>query len=427
MRVIVEVVIVALALLLVAAPPGDEIAPADAAPPVLPPAEVVPEPPPTSSDGDATRRLIVRAGGLDFAEVRDELAARWPDAQILEYGTEAFATIGDRSFAYVEVLGEGNGDASISLTVVMSDGRAYVRSIVPSDNQRARSLALGLANLLGAIQDEDVPPDRTDVAVPVVPAEPEPVVTPPPEPALDPEPEPLASPEPTPDPVRPPVRRRKTAWQVGPRAAVTLDAGLGPALRRSRLTAGGALGIDARHRNGLVVGGELRVLGRVALDHALVRTRIHPAIGWLGRGRRIEYGAIVGPSIEPWRLLTDGRGATVASSEGAGWTILYGGAMTVMIGWLTPLPTRRSSWLRLGGELDLSAAVGGSGKAALIRHPVRGELFGLGGVELGVGIGATWWFDVTRRERTGRGTAGRTEDRHGAASVASRPLYAAPP
>lgn len=415
--------IVALALLLVAAPPAGGESPADpVTPPVLPPADGVPEPPPSTSDGDATRRLVVRAGGLDFAEVRDELAARWPDAEILEYGADAFTTIGDRSFAYVEVIGEGFGDAPISLTVVMSDGRAYVRSIVPSDNQRARSLALGLANLLGAIHDEDVPPDRTDVAVPIVPAEPtpDPAPDPTPDPPPDPQPDPVV--EPTPDPVRPPVRRTKTPWQVGPRAAVMIHAGLGPALRRSRVAGGGAIGIDARHRNGLVIGGELRVLGQGARDHALVRTRIRPAIGWLGRGRRIEYGAVIGPSIEPWRLLSEGRGRTVSSSEGAGWTILYGGAVTAIIGWLTPLPTARASWLRLGAEVDLATAVGSSGKAALIRHPARGELFGLGGLELGVGVGVTWWFDVTRAERSPRGAP-----RPAASSPAAPALYAAPP
>lgn len=380
-------VIVALALWLAHAPPASD---------------GVPEPPSVASDREATRRLIVQSGGLDFAKVRDELAARWPDAEIHEYGADAFAAIGDRSFAYVEVIGEGFGDAPISLTVVMSDGRAYVRSIAPSDNQRARSLALGLANLLGAIHDEDVPPDRTDVAVPIVPPEPLPDPDPEPEPPPDPDPDPPPiepEPEPEPKPRPAPVRREPTSWQIGARSLLLVAMGLGPSGRRSRVAGGGTLGVDARHRNGLVIGAELRLLGQGALDHGLLRSRIRPAVGFFGRGRRIEYGATIGPVLEPWRLFSNGRGQTLSSSEGSGWTILYGAALTAAVGWFTPLPTTRPSWLRLGAELDVAASVGGSGKAALIRHPVRGELFGLGGVELGVGVGATWWFEISRRVR----------------------------
>jgi hypothetical protein len=385
----VNEVILALALVL-----------AFASPPVTP---TIPEAPVQS----ATQRIIVRCTATELESLRTELAARWPGAEVLPYGPAAFEATAGKPFAYLEVTGEAVGDSPVAITLVLSDGRAYLRRVVPSDAGRARVLAVAIANLLGAVEDEDVPPDRTGVAVPTpeeIAVEPEPEPEPAPE-VVDPQPEP--EPEPTPTITREPERRTRTrapgrgGWRVGMRAGPALLVGLAPQTRRGSPAFGGVLGVDARAPRGLAFGLGVRITGDGARNFSLVRTRIAPWVGYVARTGALEITAGAGPTLEPWRIRRDGDGLTLASPDGRGWTVLYGAMIGAGLGWWTDLRTRTPSSLRVGADLELAMSSQASGKAVLIRAARSGpELFALGGFELGIAVSATWWFDVRPRRGT---------------------------
>jgi len=376
----------------------------------------------------ATKRIIVRCTATELELLRAELAARWPGAELLPYGVAAFEATAGRPFAYLEVTGEPVGDSPVAITLVLSDGRAYLRRVVPSDAGRARVLAVAIANLLGAVEDEDVPPDRTGVAVPTAVEDPPPVVDPPPtvitdEPGPEPIPPSTTPTAPAPDPPRRSRRRVRTesgGWRVGPRAGAAIVVGLAPATRRGQPAFGGELGVDARAPRGLAFGLGVRVAGDGARDFRLVRTRIAPWLGYVARMGPLEIVAGAGPTLEPWRLRRGGDGLTLASREGRGWTILYGAAIRAGLGWWTNLRTRRPSSLRLGLDIDLALSSQSSGKAVVVRvGPTGPELFALGGVELGFTAGATWWFDV-RPRRGGRAAGKSAAHRPGPSAFAIR-------
>lgn len=353
----------------------------------------------------ATQRIIVRCTATELETLRTELAARWPGAEVLPYGAAAFeATVG-KPFAYLEVAGETVGDSPVAITLVLSDGRAYLRRVVPTDAARARVLAVAIANLLGAVEDEDVPPDRTGVAVPTPDDLIEPVPEPDPAPVPESEPAPAPSivddpprePSPEPERVRPP-RTNSSGWRIGARGGPAMLVGLAPQTRRGQPAFGGVLGIDARAPRGLAFGLGVRMTGDAARGFGLVRTRIAPWIGYVARVGALEIVAGAGPTLEPWRLRRGGDGLTLASRDGRGWTILYGAAVGAGLGWWTNLRTRVPSSLRIGADLELAMSSQASGKTVLIRAARNGpELFALGGVELGVTVGVTWWFDVRPR------------------------------
>jgi hypothetical protein len=376
-----------------------------AAPPQLPDAPVV--------ESTATHRLIVRCSAAEFETLRAELRTRWPDAEVLPYGPAAFERVEGQPFSYLEIVGERVGDAPVAITLVLSDGRAYLRRVVLSDAERARVLAVAIANLLGAVEDEDVPPDRINVEVPTPLDVPGPAVEPEPEPpvAVEPTPTPTPTPplplailddEPEPTPERGATRRvRRPAsdpWRLGARAGLGLLVGLGPRARWGRPAFGGELAVDARAPRGLALGAALRVVGDGAQDFALVRTRLAPSIGYVGRVRQFEYAVGAGPTLEPWRLRSGGDGRTLASRSGRSWTVLYGGAIHAAAGWWTRLRTRAPSSLRLGVRADVAVSGHASGKAVVIRTvPMGPKLFALGGFELALTAEATWWFDLRPR------------------------------
>jgi len=373
-----------------------------AGPPTLPPTPGgnVPGPPPTADD--ATTRVILRCAPEDFAALSTELRARWPGAELLEYGTEAFDRVGGRPFVYLEVTGERVGDAPMSITLITSDGRAYLRRVTPKDSGRTRVVAIASANLLAAVADEDVPPDREQAVVPLPtaevpdappPVEPEPkpqTVTPPPE-----RPPPLPRTEPPPR-RPPPLPPERDAWQLAIDPGATLVVGLAPSQRRSRPSFGGDLRVDVRAPIGLAFGTAARVTIDAAADYRLVRVRIVPGIGWIGRTDRLEWAALVGPSIEPWRVLRGGREQALGRVGSAGYSTLYGVAVHGALGYRVRLRSAQPSSLRIGAHVDLATSTMASGQTARLcdSRPCTSPLFALGGLELGLGIDLAIWFDL---------------------------------
>ena len=371
-----------------------------AGPPTLPPDGGGRVPGPIADD--ATSRVILRCDPADFATLSAELRARWPNAQILEYGTAAFDEVGGKPFVYLEVTGERIGTSPMSITLITSDGRAYLRRVTPKDAERTRVLALASANLLAAVADEDVPPDREQAVVPLPVAE-----VPDAPPKVEPTPPTKAPPERTPPrqreppkptrtrPVRSPLPPEREVWQlaVDPGAALAVPITPGP----RRPSFGGDLGLTARAPRGLAFGGGTRVLLDGNAGYRLVRVRIVPAIGWVGRTRRLEWAVLVGPSFEPWRVLKNGKSQRLDGAT-AGFSILYGAAVRGAIGYRVRLRGAWPSSLRIGAHVDVAASALGSRRSAHVMDGMtQRSLFALGGLEIGAGLDLALWFDLRPR------------------------------
>lgn len=370
-----------------------------AGPPTLPPerGSVVAD--------DETSRVILRCDPADYAALSSELRARWPNAEILEYGTEAFDKVGGRPFVYLEVTGERLGDAPMSITLITSDGRAYLRRVTPKDAERTRVVAVASANLLAAVADEDVPPDREQAVVPLPtaevpdappvepPPEPPPVTTPPKE---TPPPREPAKP-PRERPPRSPLPPERDVWQLGINPGAALAIGLAPRSRSIAPSFGGDLRLHARAPIGVAFGGETRVLLDGHLGYRLVRVRVAPQVGWVGRLARFEWAALAGPTFEPWRVYRDGTPQALGSRERKGRSMLYGAALHGAIGYRVRLRGAWPSSLRIGAHVDFAASARGTGSPTQLRLQDHRSLFALGGLELGVGLDVALWFDLTRR------------------------------
>ncbi|MBX7077886.1 MAG: hypothetical protein K1X88_01785 [Nannocystaceae bacterium] len=373
----------------------------------------------------ATARVILRTTAVAVGELERELHARWPDAELQTYGSAAFTRFAGTPHVYVEVLGEAVGDSPIAITLITSDGRAYVRQVVvgAAAGARARVLAVEVANLLAAVTDEDVPPDRTDVAMPTpqVPRQGPPpaavVITRRPH---DPVPPPRVTVTPPPrDEPTPPLHEPRV-WQLGPAADASLLLGVAPVGRRGRPGFGGRVGIDARAPVGVAFGAAVRLVGDSALAYRLVRTRIDVHAGWIGRRGQLEGGVLLAPTLEPWRVRGHGRGLDLGSRRGAGWTVLYGAALRGVIGYAWRVPDRPLR-LRLGLGAELAGSALASGRAVRVwLAQLSAPLFALGGFELSVGIDAAIWFDLPAPRRGPR-------SRSAAAAAARAPARGAGP
>jgi hypothetical protein len=277
---------IALALLAPAQPPG---VPADG-----PGA-------PASSPMHETRisTAILRADGFDRGELERAIQLRLPSLTLVAVGSEA-PPISDGSLrAFIEL--RRVSPTQLELTLILADGRAYLRTLEVDVDAPTRPAASALANLIAAIEDDTVAPDKSDVPLPpaLIASEPAPQPVPP---VICPEP----PPPPTPPPPPPP------RWELGPTLRAGASFGLTP-LRGLR-GAGGALGLAARAPSGLLLVLDLQYLGHVLQNLQVQRLRVAVGLGYaLRRGLfELPIAALVG--VEPWRLTGD-RGTVAISSE----------------------------------------------------------------------------------------------------------------
>lgn len=358
------------------------------------PAQAADAPPVMDERAEALRTIIVRTTPVTFAALKAELAPRWPEGELLEVGADAFARVEGTRFSYLEIVGEPVGSAPVEITLILSDGRAYVRRSAVLGDDRARALAIAIANLLGAVADEEVPPDRTDAEIP---GDVDDTATPV-EPPRD--PEPVVPKEVIAEPERIPVAPRP--WQLGLHGGAGVLVGLAPEERRVRPTAAGGLRLSLLAPIGVAVGTSLRLAGQGSADHRLTRIRIALDVGYVGRVRAFEWAVGVGPTIEPWVVTSSGQRSTLGRTDSTGAPLLYGGALFVSVGYRIMLPRAGPlSSLRIGATTELAASVLGTGSSARVVLPSdAGDtdvLFSLGGLELSIGADVTLWFDLRRR------------------------------
>ncbi len=361
-----------LALLAAALPQGSA-----AAPPKPVPSDMSP-----SAPAPRFTALVLRLEGPALGDLGPALALRLPDLPIV-----AEAPPGAAAYVFVAVRSDPRAPTRHQIGVITSDGEAYFREVDTGADPPARVLASVLANLLFSIAEGTIRPDRTDVEIPPeggasptpTPPAPKPVVTPP---TVTPRPVPKDSPTPAPP-----------GWQYALVATGMLGVAAGaPSFGPAILGGGGSLGLDARGPRGALVGGELRLLGRGAEDHRLVRMRVTALAGVVLRRGRFELPLALGVTVEPWWV---SPATAVTATRGA--RPLLGGLLRASPGLHITLARGPVRALRVGPRLELagSFAVDDGAKVvgvSLGQGDANRALFRLGGLEFNAGLELALWF-----------------------------------
>ncbi len=373
------------------------------------------EPPPAAEPAELAARttalhyVVLRVEGRAWTDVRDELAPRLPQLELLPFEDQTFDRIGSQPFAYVALVIEPGPKPEVELAIVLSDRRAYLRRFTPERAEELRSIATTVANTLAAIEQEALPADR-EAEIPRPEPEPEP------EPSFEPEPssEPLAAERPSPAPGAPEDPAAPPPFELGVTLAGQPIFGLAPPLVRGVAGLGGEARISARQRNGVLVELGIRVSGRERDGHRLWRSRLQLAVGYAWRSGAFGVAAVAGPTTEPWAVRSNGIAITPMPVGDARATPLWGAAAAITPGFYRRLSPTLT--LRIAVRAELQASVLSSGAAARVLAPASTdaanepagpprELFSLGGLEASTGLELTLWIAPPRS------TATRTRER----------------
>jgi len=375
------------------------------APPPLPAAAAsVHAQPPEPALHTTIDTVVLRADGLDAAALRAALTRRRPDLTVRDDAPPDVT----RS-AFVEVVA---ALPDVTLDVVLADGRAYHRTLHTGTAPGERAAARLLVQLLAAIAEQRVEPERRDVPIPAwtrdaarepetTLAIPEPTPTIPDPPAVTEPPPQIREPPPV-DPPAPTIKKIATRGplELGLAADFTAALGLSPPRDVSiQRGLGGALRIDLRLPRGLVIGVAARGLARRADDLALARLRGAATLGYLHRRARLELLTSAGLSFETWRVRQAGDGVYYAE-PGADTRPLLIGALARVAPGVRLTPGRRVA-VRLGAWLELAGSwlpTGASARLARTHHDGQPPtpVFALGGLELAMGLELAAWFTLRR-------------------------------
>ncbi len=371
---------IAMALLALTSPPALAQDPANSRPTAEPAAEG-----PTAA---RIRVAILRSDGFaPQAELERAIRLRLPGVTLVSDG-EAAPTATEGSLrAFIDLR---RNDTELLLTLILADGRAYLRPLELDADAPARPIASALANLVAAIEDDTAVPDKKDVPVPAA------LLAPPPEPV------PKDIPKPAPELPPPPPQEPARPWNLGP----LLYPSLGLGLARSGLRGAGlGLGLDARAPSGLLLTADLRWLTRALEPFRLDRLRIALGIGYALRRGGFDLPAAAMVSVETWRV-GDGHGKLPLSSSAGPPTPLIGIGLRLAPGYSAPVG-HAGARLRVGVRVELwGSGLAGPG----LRRPVLdlpANKTSLGGLELNLGLEVGLWLPVgpgqkRRSQRPGR-------------------------
>jgi hypothetical protein len=353
------------------------------------------EPPPTGE------RVVLRSRAIAPEALKAELGLRRPQASIVDFEGEGEQW--SRAEAWTLVIVERSA-VGFAVSVILSDGRAYDRVVEADSAQGARAVASTLANLIAAISEDRVAPDREAVTLESL----ESTTEEPPGPSDQPleahpsPPPPPAAAAPRPEAVSTPVTGA-APWSISPRVGGLALIGVGPPRESGALLGGGAaLGIGARSPLGAIFGVDLRLLRRAAGELSLARVRVS---FWAGYGLErglfgVDLAGFVG--IEGWSVRSMGeRAAVLEGSDEAPSSALSAG---LRVAPALQLPLGSSRRLRLGfvGEIGYAGVLDGGLRAARLSAPSTDggadvAVFRVGGVELGLGLELRLRFDLSGR------------------------------
>jgi hypothetical protein len=346
---------------------------------------------------------ILRAEGFDdLPELERAIRLRLPALTLVPAGQPAPAAEDGSLRAFIELRRQGD---QVELTLILADGRAYLRTLEVDADAPARPAASALANLVAGIEDDSVTPDKEHVALPpALVAEPAPV-------------EPISKPVPKASPAAPPAVAPAPAlprWELGPLLRFGGAFGLTPP-RPGVRGAGPAVALEARAPSGLLLALDLQWTTRAVDRYHLQRVRVGVGVGYALRRGGFELPAALLVGIEPW-WLGDGTGRVALASPSGRPGPLLGLGLRLSPGFIAPLGTRGAR-LRVGARVELWAS--GQADAGLRRPELRLPPTGpgpvmmttpsasLGGLELQLGLEVGVWLPVgpgreRRSRRTGR-------------------------
>lgn len=342
------------------------------------------------------RAVRVEVVGFDEAALLAALRLRLPQPTVEAHGG---APPVESPHVYVQVVRAPDGMGE--LRAITSDGRAYAQRFVIEVGQEVRVAASTAANLLFAIEQGAVAPDRVDVEIPkgeaesVVPEPGEPVVPVVPEPEPAPE---LVTAAPVAAKVAEPVV--VPGWEL----AVLLNGGgvvgLGaPSYAGALAGGGGGLGVELRGRRGGALALDVRGLGRGGAAFVVGRVRVGVAGGYVWRRGRFELPAFVGASIEPWWAGQSGAVAKIFDGASAvGRAPLIGGYVRVTPAARLVVGRRKAMAVRVGPRVELagSFAVDGGARVVGLADSSGQAQARLGGLELGLGLDVALEFSLRR-------------------------------
>jgi len=326
---------------------------------------------------------ILRADDLDHAALTRAIQLRSPALTIVRVGDEAPSAVDGQLRVYIEVR---RADAAhVDLTLILADGRAYLRRVDVDAEAPARPIAGALANLIAGIEDDTVAPDRKDAPVPEV-------LVAAPAPQKQPEPTPQPASQTKPEPAPAPPQDDPPRWQLGPVLRLGATLGLAPFDPGFHgLGPGG--GLDVRSPRGLLLALDVQYLARPLGAYSLGRTRVAIGVGYALRRGNFELPLALLLGVEPWRLRDDQGTVRIASMEGPPKPLL-GLGLRLSPGFSARVA--RSARVRVGLRLDLwtsgQPAKGGLRPPEL--HIPEGPRVALGSAELHLGLEIGLWFGV---------------------------------
>lgn len=338
--------------------------------------------------------LRVRAGPIEEALLRDELALRLPDVALWGHEEDPPAASAGSLTADLE-LRPISPPGRLEMTLVVSDGRAFDRTVELEADQsameHARMIARAVSNLVFAVEAGEVVADRDDVPLPTdapLPC-PEPVVT-----VLerhrDPPPVVVVVPPTVPSEE---VRR----WDIAVGVALGARVGLGPPHDVDRFTdANGGGRLRVRAPRGWVIGGDFIFGGRGHVaGPRLMRYRVQLGAGYVWRPLgAVEVEAMGAFVIEPWQLISTARPLGRLPPA-------VGGVVRLAVGYRWAPPERQVA-LRLGlwGDYSLTAVPESGAMVAKVsvsdgRSSI--PLFRIGGSEVSGGLELLLWWTLGGR------------------------------
>ncbi|HWB75325.1 MAG TPA: hypothetical protein VG755_10220 [Nannocystaceae bacterium] len=312
--------------------------------------------------------VVIAPEITDRAALEDALRLRIGDRPISDAAHARNPREGEL-FAYVEVTAKGE---QLVVRLVLSDARAYVRTIESAADLRAREIAATVANLVAGIEEDDLPPDERDVPLP---------------PVLEP-----APPKPPPKPLAPkPLPRPR--YELGIAVGGDATLAIGPPAPQGFAAAGGHARVDLRLRSGALVGVALRGAGDRNRGYGLTRIRLAIEGGYAWRRGAFELATTIGATVEPWVVTRGGHVPDVADRKPA--HAALGGLVRVAPAWRRV--GRRGRAFRLAPFVELagSAIPAKNGGVARLREQAASgahDLFRVGGLELTLGLELGAWI-----------------------------------
>jgi len=336
---------------------------------------------------------VLRADGFrdHGGELERAISLRLPGLTLVPLGQHAPPAQFGSLRAFIEIERRA---ASVRLSLILADGRAYLRELEVDADDDVRPTAGALANLVAAIEDDTAVPDQENVPLPAALApEPEAITIEKPVPEDRPKPAPVVI-----KPAPPPPPR----WELGPTLRIGGAIGLAPPGLRG---AGAGLGLDARAPSGLLLALDVQWLTRAADRFQLQRVRIALGLGYAFRrgGFELPIAALVG--VEPWWLAQAGRRVPLRADNGPPPAPLLGLGLRISPGYSANFG-KHGARLRVGARMELWTS--GQAGAGLRRPELRlpNGPINLGGVELQLGLEVGVWLPVGRGVRRKPRTTG---------------------